>query len=305
MFSRLFYSSSLSRIIPFLAVALCLPALFTGFMGDDYFFYGLFSGYQGVKPIDDASLFNLFSFANGDPERLAQMQQLGLMPWWTVEEFRCMFFRPLAELSHFIDFNLWPESSVLMHVHNLLWFFAVLWVLRGLYQRWFAMPYGFATLALLLFAFDGSHALTISWIANRNSLMAAFFALLALTFFIRWREQGQLMHAGLAAGFYLAGLSSAEIALSISAYFFAYAVCLDRKGALAGLISLLPFAVLSIAWLLLYKHLGFGASGVPSFYLDPMSNPILFIQQLAYRMPIMLMSQWGVMPAELSQGEAF
>lgn len=305
MFNRLFYSPFFSRLIPFLALILCLPAVFTGFMGDDYFFYGLFSGYQGIKPIDDASLFNLFSFANGDPERLAQMQQLGLMPWWTVAEFKTMFFRPLAELSHFCDFSLWPESSLMMHMHNLLWFFAVLWVLRGLYQNWFSAPYGFATLALLIFAFDGSHALTISWIANRNALIAAFFALLALTFFIRWREQGQIKYAGLAILFYFLGLASAEIALSISAYFFAYAICLERKGLWVGLKSLLPFAVLSVLWLWLYKHLGFGASGVPSFYLDPMADPLLFLQQLMQRLPIMLMSQWGVMPAEMSQGKEF
>lgn len=294
----------LSQFIPFVAILLCLPSLFTGLMGDDYFFYALFDGYQGLKPITDISLFNLFSFSNGDPERFAQMQQLGLLPWWTVSDFKYLFFRPLSELSHYIDFRLWPQSSIMMHVHNLLWFFAALWILRALYQKWFDTKYGFAALALLLFAFDASHGVTVSWIANRNALIAAVFSLLALMFFMRWREQDKNAHFVLAMVFYSLGLLSAEIALSISAYFFAYILFLDRKSLASGLMALMPFALLSVLWLLFYKYHGFGASGVPSFYLDPFANPYLFLQELTERLPAMMMSEWGLIPAELGQDPA-
>jgi hypothetical protein len=67
-----------------------------------------------------------------------------------------------------------------------------------------------------------------------------------------------------------------------------------------GLLGLIPYALLCVLWWAFYKHAGFGASGSPAFYVDPAVDTLRFISELSYRLPVMLMSQWGIVPAELS-----
>ena len=52
--------------------------------------------------------------------------ETGAAPWWTLPTLRIAFFRPLAVLTHWADYRLWPDSGVLMHVHSIAWYGAVL-----------------------------------------------------------------------------------------------------------------------------------------------------------------------------------
>lgn len=58
-------------------------------------------------------LTRLFVFL--DPAVNASQMDLGSFPWWTYEPARVIFFRPIAALSLWLDYQLWPNSSLLMH----------------------------------------------------------------------------------------------------------------------------------------------------------------------------------------------
>jgi hypothetical protein len=39
---------------------------------------------------------DLFTFADGDPERTARLMDRGLWPWWTYKGIKAAFLRPLG-----------------------------------------------------------------------------------------------------------------------------------------------------------------------------------------------------------------
>ena len=45
------------------------------------------------------------------PWRTQVLMDLGVIPWWTYEGFRYQFWRPLAELSHWLDHALWRDVA--------------------------------------------------------------------------------------------------------------------------------------------------------------------------------------------------
>ncbi len=64
------------------------------------------------------ALMSLFSWTQSlDADMLIN---LGIVPWWLSKEAQYSFWRPLAAFSHWIDYQLWPDSLVLMHAHNIL-----------------------------------------------------------------------------------------------------------------------------------------------------------------------------------------
>src|SRR5690606_24169357 len=100
------------------------------------------------------------------------------------------FFRPLSELSHWLDYQLFPDSAVLMHAHSILWYMLLILVSWQLMKRLFPAAW-MAGLALALHALDGSNGGAVGWIADRNALITTTFGLLTLLLHLqgRWDRQ--------------------------------------------------------------------------------------------------------------------
>lgn len=277
---------------------LCLPALLTGLMGDDYLHYALLTADLPIAKPDDLSLFGLFSFINGDPERNRLLMDYSLIPWWTYAELKYAFWRPLSEVTHWLDHRIWPESPWIMHLHNILWYLIAVLLLSQLYKH-YAESTGVALLALFLYALDSSHGFTVSWISNRNALLALTFGLSTLLFHTRWREQGEISNLILALISMSLALFSAELGISVFGYLGAYALFMDRKGVVKGVFSTLPYFTVIIIWWITYKEAGFGAAHADAYYVDPASQPLTFLSKVLERLPVLLASQWGIIPSDL------
>lgn len=290
---------SRSLVIFILIFLLTLPALWTGFMADDYMHHAILHAKElPIEKPDDLSLFGLFSFINGDPERNRMAMDLSVIPWWTFGEMKYAFWRPLSEITHWLDHQLWPHSPPLMHLHNLVWYLGICFLLLKLYRRTL-IPAGAALLALLLYGLDSTHGFAVSWIANRNGLISCFFGMATLYCHMRHREGD---HAGWLLGSLiamLAALLSAELGISTFGYLAAYALCCDRQGRVKGLLACAPHFTVIVAWWLAYKWAGFGASNADAYYVDPASHPLTFISLFFQRFPVLLASQWGIIPSEL------
>ncbi len=177
-----------------------------------------------------------------------------------------MFWRPLSSLTHLLDFLVRPRSAFLAHAHSMLWFAALLAVLLALYRR-LHVPW-VAHLALLLYAVDDAHGMVLSFVANRNALVAATLAFAALLAHDRARRDAWRPGLWLAPALFGAALLGGEAALAVTAYLLAHALFVDQGPLARRLARLWPFATLAVAWLAAYKAMGYGTRGT-GFYDDP------------------------------------
>ena len=285
--------------IVLLFMVLLLPTVFAPFHADDFFHLLMLSDDALLTRSAEHTLFGLFSFVDSDAQNRAQLLQYGVLPWWSSEDFYFRFWRPISELSHWLDMQLMPRSALWAHLHSIVWFLALIWPLRLLLQYSLKPSKALLLLALAIFVLDGQHIMTISWIANRNALLAAFFALWVLYFHMRSTRQAGF--SIIACGFYLIALACGEIALSILAYVFFYSLLLDPRPRVQRALGFLPYGVISLVYLMLYQHLGFGADTSSTFYISPLTEPLNFMAHaiertgvyfLAAFMPVMAGSSW-------------
>jgi hypothetical protein len=269
-----------------LGVALASPALLTLPVADDLLQELLLRprpGIAGLRP----RVLDLFSFASGDPEQARALMNEGVFAWWTDPTVRLAFFRPLAGVTHFLDWHLFGGRPWLMHLQSLAWFAALLAAVGALYFR-FASP-RVALLALLLYAIDDSHAPAVGWIANRNALIALYFSSCALAAHDVWRTTGKGLWGWIASALFGVALLGGEMGVAAAAYVLAYALFIDRGAAKTRALTLVGYVVVVAAWRITYVKLGYGASG-SGVYVDPASDPMGFVCVAIERVPVLLLA---------------
>ena len=300
-FKFLFYLLSNKHAAWFIGVLglmLMMPSLFTGFYADDYNFYLLaMKQDQGLMQTDNLSLFDFFTFLTGDTERTTALINYGLLPWWIDRDMKLVLFRPFSELTHWFDFHVlsWPW---LMHVHSLMWYALLLWAAYKLFINLTGKKQ-VALLGLLFFAVDATHAVTVTWIANRNAIIAAFFILMAIYYHHLYRVDESKKALLLSLAFIFLGLLSGELALSVAPILFAYACCFeDRKkvSLLNSLKAIAPAALFISGWLVFYKLNGFGADSDGGYYNDLFKQPLHFGLKFLERFPLALSMQFQPIP---------
>lgn len=289
------------RYLPFvlslLAMALALPSLWAGLLADDFTQRNILLGTPFAAKFFGSPLA-MFDFVDGNPERTRELMDIGFMPWWSLENVRVTFWRPLTSLTHWLDYRLWPDYFPLMHLHSLVWFGMLVFVITLLYRRFMGVGW-VSGLAALLYAIDDAHAMPAGWLANRNALITAFFSILVLLAHDRWRNNGCRAAAFLAPLFLLIGVLSNEGAVATCAYLLAYTIFLDDDRRLVRMLSLIPYGVVIAAWRIVYSSMGYGVWGSAT-YIDPLYSPLQFLNALWSRGPILLLGQWALPPSDFS-----
>lgn len=282
-------------VVILLAVLLVLPSLWSSLVADDFIHAIRLSPTLTFPGFDDPPL-DLFVFGSGEPQQRAQLMEAGSFAWWTAEGFKMAFWRPLSAATHVVDHRLWPDSPLLMHAHSIVWFALLLAAVAVLYRRMHAPPV--AGLALLLYALDDARGMVLSFVANRNALIAAVFGVGVLIAHDRWRRDGWRYGALVGPLLFTAALLAGESALAIAAYLFAYALFIEPRGKRRGFNSLAPYVLLIAAWTIAYRALGYGthASGI---YINPADEPANFLAALAVRLPVLLLGQIAGPPSDL------
>lgn len=276
----------LAVFVTVLAVALTAPVLRRGWGWSDDMLHRM----TLLSASLPEALTGIFVFL--DPSKNAQLMDSGILPWWTLETVRTAFFRPLAALTHWLDYQFWPNSAALMHAHSILWYGGVC-ALTALFYRRFLGRTVAAGLAAFFFAADIAHIGCVASLAGRNALLALLFGLLTLLAHDWWRRDGRRVGALLAPLCLGLSLLSAEAGVGTGAYLLAYAVFLDRGTRRQRLGSLIPYAAVVVIWRLVYQCLGYGAWG-SGFYVDPGREPLRFAAGILERAPVLLLGQWSV-----------
>lgn len=254
-------------------MALCSPALWGGLQTEDYA--------QGQAARASTWLTNLFGSPHGSEWANYHAKDWGALPWIASPHLGIAFWRPVASLTHHIDWVLWPSHPWLMHLQSLLWLAAAVLVCAALYRRLLEPPW-VAGLATLLFAVADAHGFAVSWVANRNALVGSVFALLALLAYDAWRRRGFTAGAVLAPLCLFLGLAGNELSIGITGYLVAHTLVIDRSRLRRRLLASLPWLAVVIVWAALYKAAGYGAHG-SGVYLDPVAQPLAFLQALPRR----------------------
>jgi len=254
----------------------------------------------GMLPPNSGSfstvLFDLFGL-NQNQQSLALMKNYGVLPWWTPDDLKCSLCRPVAALTHWLDYRLFPDSPALMHAHNIAWFAAVVFLATVVYRK--LMGAGWAAgLAALLFLLDGNTYFPAAFVANRGYFLAIFFSLLCLYEHHQWRST-KSRSAMLLSGLFLAlSLFSEESGASTFAFILAYAFVLEPGPFRNRALTILPSVLVITAWQIIYMLAGYGLRHV-GIYIDPAQEPFRFMQEIIPRDMVLLGSQLTSVPPEL------
>ena len=298
---RFFHASNSYYYLLGLGLLLLIPSLFSGFFADDFSHAVLINNPDVIKQPDNLSLFHLFTFITEDTFRREQLQAISALPWWVNPEFKLMFFRPLAELTHYLDYQVINVAWV-MHLQSLLWYGLLLFLVARLYQS-FCQRHTVAVLAFLLFVVDATHGFTVAWLANRNAVMAAVFSMAAVLLhhqgYAQGEVQGSLLKRGLSVVMIICSFLSAEAGISVGIYLFFYALFLDQAGWKKGLLKLLPALLVFLTWAWVYHSYGYGALGNKAYYVNLVSMPGFFVENFIHRFPHAMAIQFNLLPLHM------
>ena len=282
-----------------LAVALAagLGTIRAGRFGDDVVHDALMSGFEWFSRGD----WDLYNFAPGDQETFSRTIRQGPFPWWADPELKVRFLRPVSSLLLAAEWRLGKGSALLGHLHSTLWYVALVAVALLLYRR--LLPARAAAIAGLLYALDDGHCLPTAYLANRHALVAAVPALLALWAHLRWREDRWRPGLPLSLLLFALGLAAGETALGPAALLVAYEVFGAPGPRAQRARALVPLALLGLAYVVLYRSLGFGARGSP-IYVDPGAAPLTWLAAAPGRTLALLASMTLGVPSDLALGRA-
>jgi hypothetical protein len=287
-------SPRLPLYLALLSALLVSPSLATGLQLDDYFHRFCAVGAKNSEALCPTRV-SLFTIAPGNPVLTHRAIEYGMLPFWTYDALQVKFMRPLASLTHFIDYNVFPNSPALMHAESIAWFAAAIFLAARYYRA--IMGGAAATAAAFAFAVDHIHGIPAGWVGNRNAVMAACFGTAALLVYERSTRHPSARTTLLGAGCLLLGFLSGEVALGAWAYLLAHALVLDERPKRARVAGLLPYAVVTVAWRVVYSLMGFGATG-SALYIDPGREPLQFLRVLPTRLPWLVQGLFGLPPAE-------
>jgi hypothetical protein len=280
-------------VLALLGMALVAPSLTAGMVSDDYYI-GTLGRHMDTPSGSIRDAWDLFHFADGIPEHNLALIDKGWVPWWTDLALRWRFMRPLSALTHLIDFTLWPDSPVWMHVQSILWFGLLIWVVARFYRRAFGPSLTVASgLAALMFAVDDAHGVPVGWLCNRNIVLAALLGVLALDCHWRWRSERWRPGAALAPLLLALALACCEAAVSIAGYVLAHALLIERGSWRSRLGSFVPCAMVCAAWYGCYRSFDFGvaASGI---YVNPGYDLRQYAARFVEAAPLLLLAQFAL-----------
>lgn len=271
-----------------LALVLSLPAVFSGYATEDWLFRA-----ATRLPFEWSNL-NLYD-ARDVKDGVAVARAVGTLPWLTPDDFRISFWRPLSSLTHHFDYRLFPVSPAVAHLHSLLYYLACVAAVGALMRRLIA-PAWVAGLAVVLYAIDDAHGVTVGWISNRHVVMATALSVLSLWAHDRLRRDGWRPGAWLSPSSLAVALTCSEAAVGALGYFVAYALLLDREPRRRWF-AIVPVLAVGATWAIAFRALGHGAVG-SGLYIDPWLGAGDFLRALPERAGVLLLGQLGAPPSD-------
>ncbi|MBI4951111.1 MAG: hypothetical protein HY908_03695 [Myxococcales bacterium] len=255
-----------------LTALLYLPSLLAPYMTDDFVHVLAWE----KLPETFTRKLNLFGLIGSGAEAHSQ-QWWGLIPWWSSPELRINFFRPIPSLTHWLDFALFGRNAAAAHLMSIGWYIGTVVLANRLLARFIKNAH-WLLVATAIFALEDAHAIDVIWVANRNEMIAASFALLSLFAYLRLRDGKGRYNGALSVAAMVGALLSKESSVVVPVLILAYAVIFPEQpgGLWARVRTRAPLHVAQIlvvvAYVAIYFSLGFGPNS--AYYLNPLEDPV-------------------------------
>jgi hypothetical protein len=267
-----------------LGIVLRAEALHGTFFGDDWDHYAMFAGLYPAK----RDCLDYFDFVAGEYER-NELLRAGRLPWWTSPDIRLAVLRPFASALTWADFGLLQaqEYPWTARLHSFVWWVVLICGAAALLTR--VLPLSTASIAIAFYAVHKSHALPLTWNANRSELVAIACVYWGTWAHLRWRASEGWWFRVSSIVLIAFGILAGEHALPPLAYLVLSElndVNVTRTAGSAAR-ALAPFATLTLGFLILRHWLGYGLLG-SSFYVDPLAEPLRFLVATYERFPLMV-----------------
>lgn len=287
------------------AIVVMFPALKTGLMADDLVQRAveLKPGQLPVRlqdtgmPPDSGSFGTVLRDLFPGLTRMGPAISYGVLPWWAPDDLKLGLWRPVTAFTHWLDYQLFPGSPVLMHAGNIAWFAATVFFLTIIYRKLMG-PGWAAGLAALLFLLDGNTYFPVMFVANRGFILSLFFGLLCFYEHYQWRSSKSRSALGLSALFLALSLFANEGGASTLAFILAYALVLEPGSFRRRALTVLPAILVVALWRIFYKLGGFGVFHV-GLYIDPANEPLQFTRVAIPRAAALLGGQLTGVPPDL------
>lgn len=291
------YKSGLGIV---LLVALLTHLPFSGgvLATDDYMIRAMISGDSALfeagftKADPDKGFWqglnDAFHFYSPDEGTVQQYREYGNLAWWSSDDARMNPWRPLSALTHWVDFQIAPASYNFQLMHSLVYVLLFAYCAYGLFWR-LSDRSSIAVLAAILLMVDFSHLVNFNWVAARNVFIVGALGCASLHRFLIWREAKTTASLLISLSLFVLTLLSAESSIAITGYFFAWLWLVERMRAGQIVRTLFPFAVVVVAWRLVYNVAGFGADNI-SLYVDPVRDPAGFLASVVQSLPLRIAS---------------
>jgi hypothetical protein len=239
------------------SVLLALPALRSPLFADDAVHRAMLTG--RVPSGLHWGPLQLYEFVGGAGHAARALRDRGILPWFTADELRLRFFRPLSSATLAVDERLFGPSTWPGRLHSLLWFLGLLCAVSAIHRR--CLSSTSAGVATLVFALAGAHAVPISWMAARHVLVARVCGVLAFWLHLRHRQDGRRAARWLSLAALVAGLGAGEMALGALALVAAYEWLGRRESLTRRAAAVAPAASIAALYVGAYVATGYGAHG--------------------------------------------
>ncbi len=171
--------------------------------------------FSGLHPIDDPWLVDKYSSS----QSLATI----LLPGTGY------YYRPLFELSFYLDNLLWGMSPGVMHLENILLHCAntllVFFLARKVVQQGDSESSLIPLLTTLLFALHPVNVEPVAWISGRTDPLLALFVLSATYSWLHWLEQAVWQYLAISVLLFVAAILTKETAFFFGPVLFLFACC--------------------------------------------------------------------------------
>jgi len=238
----------------------------------------------------------LYAFVSDAPGEVQKLVDGGILPWWSDPDLRLRALRPLSSALIWLEHSVLHLSAFARHLHSLAWWTALILAYAAFVRR--ALPPVVAMLATVHFALDPAHGVPLAWIANRTTLISAFFGVVALLGHFEWRERQRRWGIWVSALGALLSLAAGEYGVCALAYLVAYELCAVRGGFRERARALAPMLLLLGAYAAFYRS-AHGAVA-SSMYVDPLAAPREFVLNALGRFPAALVNEVLTVPGEMT-----
>jgi len=278
-----------------LGLLLQVPSLFLGFYADDYAHRFVLGGESELMPMRPWSLYDFGTRAEWESFEAAE----GALPWWTSPDWQVRFFRPLTSLSLWLDQIVWGERAFGHHLTSLGLYALLLALVHGAFRLLGLAPRS-ALLGLLLFELSDASVIPVSWIANRNSVLEALFAVAALVLVAR---RPGVPHTGPILGALACG-GAAALSKESGVFVFPLVALLlllrcraDASGRGRAFAGAAAASALFLGWVVALARAGFGTRSL--FYVTPWDEPLRFASNVLVLVTGGLVSLAGPFPLDI------